>query len=112
MTKRLFLRLRRHTIPPKVHHYSGYPPELTDGVDTRVELGPAALLVMIENPNGVFLYRYDESGRCVGDTWHISIEDAKHQVVYEYDEPEQHWIDIPPDVTDVIAFVTSERPGS
>jgi len=88
----------------KVKHYVGVPPELTDGVDKRTELGPPLLLVIEEKPDGVFLYRYDARGGCVGDTWHMNIDDAKHQAAYEYEDLVQEWQDVPPEVENIIDF--------
>lgn len=64
-----------------VKHYEGLPPELTGGRDSRTELGPTVFLVIDEKQDGVFLFRYDRKGKgkCVGDTWQMSVEDAKRQ---------------------------------
>lgn len=90
--------------PSKVKHYAGLPPELTGGTDSRQVLGNACFLVIEEKPDGIFLYRYEAKGECVGDTWHMSVDDAKHQAVYEYGDEVKAWIDIPPEVGDVVAF--------
>lgn len=34
--------------------------------------------------DGVFLLRYSDDGRFVGDTWHMSVEDAKDQAAFEF----------------------------
>ena len=65
----------------KTKHYLGMPPRLTGGIDTRQELSPALFLVIEEKPDGIFLYRYGIGGVFAGDTWHKSIDDAKHQVI-------------------------------
>ncbi len=88
----------------KVKHYTGLPPGLTGGKDTRQELGGARFLVIEENADGVFLFRYGVDGGFVGDTWHMNIDDAKHQASYEYGESVEEWADVPPDVEDVVAF--------
>jgi hypothetical protein len=89
---------------PKVQHYVGIPPNLTGGKDTRRALGAALFLVIEETSDGVFLYRYDSQGMCVGDTWHMTIGDAKRQASYEYEAPVTDWTDIVPEVQDVVAY--------
>lgn len=87
----------------KVKHYQGAPPELTGGTDTRQVMGSPAFLVIEASPDGVFLYRYDGAGRCVGDTWHMNVDDAKHQANYEYEGLVQDWHDVSAEVEDVAA---------
>ena len=89
---------------PKVKHYVGLPPALTGGKDTRQELGRARFLVIEENQDGIFLYRYGLGGNFVGDTWHMNVDDAKHQASYEYGGSVNEWADVPPEVEDVVAF--------
>jgi hypothetical protein len=89
---------------PKVKHYVGVPPELTGGKDTRQKMGFARFLVIEENQDGAFLYRYDAKGDCVGDTWHLNTDDAKHQATYEYEDLVQDWQNIPSEVEDAVLF--------
>ena len=104
MNTRLFTILEERMHPPSVKHFKGVPPELTDGKDTRRQM-PSALLLVIENkPDGVFLYRFDPKGQCVGDTWHMSIEDAKHQATYEYEEVRMNWQEVPDAIEDVAEY--------
>jgi hypothetical protein len=85
-------------------HYSGLPPELADGKDARREVPTAAFLVIEEKPDGVFLYRFSAIGECVSDTWHKSIDDAKHQAAYEYGGTVLSWEDVPQVVLDVAEY--------
>ncbi len=71
MTTPLFLILPDGREASKVKHYEGLPPELTNGEDARTQFGSAAFLVIEAMKDGVFLFRYDRSGECVGDTWHM-----------------------------------------
>jgi|ERR1043166_5039870 hypothetical protein len=103
MSKRLFSILSgNHAVTVK--HYTGPPPELTNGVDEREQMPRPAFLVIEENPDGTFLYRYDVKGRCVGDTWHMNIDDAKHQAAYEYGGALGTWQNIPLEQEDAVAF--------
>ena len=88
----------------KVPHYSGVPPELAGGSDKRTRMGSPAFLVIEENQSGVFLYRYDRYGKCVGDTWHANVQEAKHQAAYEYEDALAEWQIVPSAVRDVVAF--------
>jgi hypothetical protein len=105
---RLFCLLPDPVSSTKVKHYV-----IPAGgkYDQKQEMGPAQLLVieaMSENPDaGALLYRFASNGECVGDTWHKSIEDAKKQVVYEYDGLAKTWQQIPAGVV-INEFVASE----
>jgi hypothetical protein len=73
----------------------------------RQEMAAPRFLVIEDAPKkpdrGVFLYRFDAKGDCVGDTWHRDIEEAKAQAVHEYEVLVQEWQEIPPDA-DMAAF--------
>ena len=58
-------------------------------------MGPPAFLVIEERPDGIFLYRFGATGECVGDTWHMNIDDAKHQASFEFEGFVQGWVDVP-----------------
>jgi hypothetical protein len=104
MGRRLFAVLSATKMIPRVKHYLGAPPELTGGADTRREMGRAHLLVIKEEPDGVLLYRYNSRGECVGDTWHLNIDDAKYQATYEYDDLAPDWQDVPQEIKDPVAY--------
>ena len=99
--------------PGKVKHFAGFPPELTHREDLRKEMPTPAFLVIEENREGVFLYRYDAKGQCVGDTWHMNVDDAVEQADYEYEGNLGCWRNVPSDLDDVIAFgISSLERGS
>lgn len=100
---RLISIIAAKNLEPKVKHYLGLPPSLTGEHDTRQELGTPSFVVIEERSDGVFLYRYDAQGVCVGDTWHMNVEDAKHQASYEYGDSVNVWREVPP-VRDTVAF--------
>jgi hypothetical protein len=103
-TVRLLSILTAEPPSAKVRHYRGLPPELAGGKDTRQEMGPALFLVIKEEQSGIFLYRYSASGDCVGDTWHMSVDEAKDQAAYEYEGLVGEWSSVPPEVDDVVSF--------
>lgn len=92
--------------PPgnKVQHYLGLPPPLAGGSDQRTLMGTPAFVVIDETQDGVFLYRYDIRGECVGDTWHANIQDAKEQAAYEYEATLGEWQVVPQEIRDVVTL--------
>ncbi len=101
---RLLATISNRIEPSQVKHYAGLPPAPTGGKDTRQELGGARFLVIEESPDGILLCRYGAGGGFVGDTWHMNVDDAKHQAWYEYGESVEEWVEVPREVDDVVAF--------
>jgi hypothetical protein len=104
MKSRSFAILPENISPLKVNQFLGLPPGLTGGEDQRQARGYASFLVIEDTPDGFFLYRYDRSGECVGDTWHGNEEEAKEQADYEYGDGVSSWTNIPEGVDDVVKF--------
>lgn len=97
-------------MPSRVrHHEGGLPPSAaSDGVDRRVLLPRAALVVIDDKgAEGVFIFRFDDDGNEVGDTWHETADDALRQAAFEY-EGRLNWETIPSDVEDLGAFIRRE----
>jgi hypothetical protein len=63
-----------------------------------------ALLLIEAKPDGVFLFRFTADRRCVGDTWHKSVEDAKHQAAFEFNELLSVWKEVPTGINDIVSF--------
>jgi len=105
MKSRTFAVLSDKISPLRVNQFLGMPPELTNGEDKRQDRGIACFLVIEEKPEGFFLYRFNEDGNCVGDTWHANEEDAQEQADYEYGKGTKNWSSIPENVDDVVKFV-------
>jgi hypothetical protein len=99
---RLTARVIARPLRPKVGHYIGAPPELTDGKDVRHRLPPPVALLIEESEDGVFLFRIGSGGEPAGDTWHPSIEEAKEQALFEYGAGLGNWSEIPLAVPDVV----------
>lgn len=90
---------------PQVLHYSGLPPELTDGEDLRVRLPWPRVLVLEATAHGeAFLYRLAEQGVVGGDTWHPTIEEAKSQARLEFGDLLGEWKEVPSGEKDAFAF--------
>jgi hypothetical protein len=104
MKSRSFAVLPDKITPLKTNQFLGLPPELTDGKDERQARGFARFLLIEEKPEGFFLYRFDKTGKCVGDTWHVSEEEAQEQADYEYGEGAKSWSSIPENIADIVKF--------
>ena len=52
-------------------------------------------MLIEQKPKGFFLYRYTAEGVFAGDTWHMTLADAKYQAEQEYRETLGEWKDIP-----------------
>jgi hypothetical protein len=101
---RLTAKVTGRLTEPKVKHYVGFPPEMTEGKDLREQLDIPVLVAIEEKPDGVFLFRFAADGQVVGDTWHMTVEEAKQQAQYEFGVLLSNWIPVPPDVKDVVLF--------
>lgn len=100
---------------PLVRHYVGVPPELSGSAESRELLGIPSILVIEQATTGrdigFFLLRFTKQGAPVGDTWHMTLEDALEQAAYEYGDQVQEWVDVPPEVdetNDQIAFALAK----
>lgn len=91
----------------KVKHYSGLGPEFAAQVGSSpgVLMPNADFIVMKESDNGFRIERYTNGGGFCGDTWHPSIEEAKDQAKYEYEDGLGDWIDVPDGVEDIKTFL-------
>jgi hypothetical protein len=55
------------------------------------------------DPDGFYLFTFGPD-RFEGDTWHRTVEDAKHQAIHELGSGASHWQPIPATVADVREF--------
>ena len=62
------------------------------------------ILLVPDTDGGAMLFRYTANGQFGGDTWHATIDDAREQAKFEYDEALEPWIDVPDDVEDAHAY--------
>ena len=69
--------------------------EIVKGVLAPGEELPAPSRVEIEETSsGVFLFHYDAAGRCVADTWHATVKEAKEQARFEFGIEENEWREV------------------
>lgn len=64
-----------------------------DGTVVAEDLPIATQVEIVDEGNGVCLYRYDANGNCVGDTWHLTVDEAKGQAQFEYNINDDDWIE-------------------
>jgi hypothetical protein len=92
------------------HHYVASIAEDTGDLVVEEELPwPTVLLIRPGKESGFLLYRYTQDGRFAGDTWHLTLEDAKHQADFEFGESLGAWREVPAGVPDPITFALQER---
>jgi len=108
MYKRLYTIIKETKHHPKTRQFLGFPPELTEGKDYRIPLPWPKILIIEETHEGFFLYRYDVNKNFAGDTWHMTLEDAKYQANSEYKNLLGEWKEIPKDVKDAIDFAIKQ----
>lgn len=55
---------------------------------------PAFVEVHTSDDGSCLLLHFDASGRCQGDTWHETLEDAKDQANYEFRIVSDDWMPV------------------
>ena len=98
---RILAAVGRQTGDLKTRHAVGMPG------GPQVDLPFPQLLVIESATDGIFLYRYTAGGDACGDTWHQSIEDAREQASFEYQDSLGSWYDVPASVDDPVAYAHS-----
>ena len=78
-----------------VRHVTGSTRHLV-GAPQRggIEIAPVpnpATVEIVEEDGAFFLLRLDESGACLADTWHETLEGAKAQAHFEFRIAEGDW---------------------
>jgi hypothetical protein len=101
---RLTAQVTGHLPDPTVKRYHGFPPDLTGGKDLREPIQAPALVTIEEKMDGVFLFRFTADGHVVGDTWHMTVEEAQKQARFEFPDLLSDWKSVPADIEDVFAF--------
>ena len=109
---RLFALVDESEDLPRVKHYRGFPPELTGGKDARVLLPVARVIVLELKLSGAYLYRYAADASFGGETWHPTIDDAKHQARFEFGDAMSDWQEIPSDADDAMTYALARLPAT
>lgn len=113
MTIRLISLLFNGNATPKTKHYVGFPPVLAEGEDYKARAERCLVLGYRGNSRrDIPLPLRRTRDTCVGDTWHMNVDDAKHQATCEYGDSVHEWTSIPSDVRDVVVFgIKQMKPG-
>jgi len=61
----------------------------TPVIDASIE-NPCALSIVLED-GAIYLWRLNEAGDCIADTWHSTVDEAKSQAEYEFEIVEGGW---------------------
>lgn len=93
--QRIFAIVRQTDLHPPTRHFQGLPASLHPGGLTPQPEGWPVAIVIEADDDGIFLDRLGRDGSSVGDTWHQSVEDAKHQASVEYAGLLSDWFQAP-----------------
>jgi hypothetical protein len=55
---------------------------------------PARVEIDEARSGGFFLYHYDAAGRCIADTWHATLAEAKEQATFEFEIEAADWVEV------------------
>jgi hypothetical protein len=86
----------------RVAQTQGFP------IDPEKMLPTADVILLVagdDSDPGAMLFRYTVAGEFSGDTWHPSLDSAREQVAYEYEDAIGEWVHVPADVDDAHAYV-------
>ena len=83
----------------RAEHTAGYP------LDPEKMLPLADVVLLLpDGESGAMLFRYTAHGELAGDTWHVSLAEARAQAAYEYGDALVPWIEVPEEIGDAHAF--------
>lgn len=83
----------------RVTQTAGFP------IDASKLLPSPDVILLIAGPDpGAMLFRYTAHGEFGGDTWHESLDTAREQVQFEYEDAIGEWVHVPQDVDDAHAY--------
>ena len=55
---------------------------------------PARVEIDAGRSGGFCLYHYDAAGRCMADTWHATLDEAKEQARFEFEIEAADWVEV------------------
>lgn len=73
-----------------------------DGLKDNLKVILPIILIIEENKDGIFLYRYDSDKNFLGDTLHFDIEEVMNQIEYEIGYIPEKWYYLPQSSENVI----------
>lgn len=69
----------------------GQTRHLQGNASGAVEMPAPTTVEIVESEGACFLLRKDESGQCIADTWHLTVQEAMEQARFEYGVAETDW---------------------
>ena len=76
-----------------------------DRLEDAKRLPPADVLLLVAGADpDAMLFRYTAFGELGGDSWHLSVDDARAQADDEYGDALLPWEPVPDEVTDAHAY--------
>ncbi|MFN7292137.1 MAG: hypothetical protein ACK5YR_21580 [Pirellula sp.] len=72
-----------------LHSTGHFDSQGTPVVDKMIE-NPCALSIVSED-GSIYLWRLNEEGECVADTWHMTVDEAKRQAEFEFEIDRSGW---------------------
>lgn len=94
----------------RVHHFVGSLPDESEEIAVQEDFPwPTVLLIRAGQDAGFLLYRYTQDGQFAGDTWHMTLDEAKDQADFEFGEGLGPWRSVPEEVADPVTFALQER---
>lgn len=93
-TMRLCSKVKNRNLG-KVKHYYGAPPEITGETKSQIPIPVADVLLIEKTDSGIFLFYLTKEARCLTDSWHQTVEDAKEQAKFEFDNDPSEWKEVP-----------------
>jgi len=104
MTFRMTARTVVKVPEPKPRQQCGWRSQsLSTEVQSRYLESPI-VLVIEESPEIVSLIRFTPEGRCIGNTWHRTVDGARQQAGFEFNDSTLDWALVPSSVEDVVSF--------
>lgn len=80
-------------------HTAGFP------LDPAAMLPDADVVLLVaDDEPGAMLFRYSAYGEVAGDSWHLTLADARAQAAEEYGVALQPWVEVPEEVADPHLF--------
>jgi hypothetical protein len=63
----------------------------TTPLGDATQLASAERVEIVDSEGGFLLVRYSASGEFVGDTWHVTVDEAKQQAKFEFEIDVADW---------------------
>ena len=68
---------------------------IKDGaVNSATRIPDATTIEIVEEDGAFFLFRLNDEGECLADTWHRTLDEAKAQAKLEYEVDDRDWAEI------------------